>query len=435
MEPRAVPRPLPSAPSTSLPVSDVPRRRRGALPGLRSRPVVSVLSILAALVAVTVLGTWSPRSAEAAPEPVLDSVCNDALHHRLDVWLGDWRVVGAGGEPIGTSRVERREGGCVVQERWTTTGDEVTGEGVSYVDPADKLWKQLWVDSTGTITRATQVLDSPGVPSDGSLRFAGETTRLDGTSVRSRLTLRPMDEGRLHVMIEHSADDGTTWEAVFDVTYIPAAAGSGAAQTMAPESTPEGTSAPEKTTASSAPVAHPTAPAQPPAAAPAPSSGNVRASSGVVPEEDVPLEKRNRIFLESPMVLEVPIGAIESIPEEYSWSSKDTSVYVCDGVSVRRVTLSRDEHGKTVDVDTVAALYSSDYLAHVDVTAALVWHDEVLAQASEEKISVGRSILSQSQGDGLDKRFTLTVDRSRFDQAFGDSDDRPVLRLTVTVRE
>ena len=149
----------------------------------------------------------------------------------------------------------------------------------------------------------------------------------------------------------------------------------------------------------------------------------------------MPLEERNRIFLESPMILELPIGPIESIPEEYSWSSKETSVYVSGGVSVRRVTLSRDEHGKKVDVEATAVLYSSGYLDHVDLTAELVWRGDVLAQASEDKVSVGRSVLSQSEGDGLEKRFTLTVDRSRFEEAFGDADERPVLRLTVTVRD
>lgn len=376
------------------------------------------------------LAVLGARSALAAPAAVVDSACDDALHHRLDVWLGDWRVVGAGGEPVGASRVERLHGGCVVRESWTAAEGRVTGEGISYVDPADHRWKQLWIDSTGTVTRATEVVGDAAAAAGGTLRFAGDSTRLDGAIVASRMAVHPQDGGRLHVVIEHSADGGATWETVFDVTYVPAAAGA-PAPVPAPAPKPEAAPTP-------APVA-PSAPAPetaPPAATEtAPVSGNVRASSGVVPEQEVPLEQRNRIFLESPMILELPIGPIESIPEEYSWSSKDTSVYVCEGVSVRRVTLSRNEHGKKVDVRAVAALHGTGYLKHVDIVAELVWHGDVLARAEEDKISVGRSILSQSEGDGLEKRFDLTVDRARFDEAFGDTDDRPVLRLTVTVRD
>jgi len=178
----------------------------------------------------------------------------------------------------------------------------------------------------------------------------------------------------------------------------------------------------------------PAAPAPQPPKAQLPSSGAVRASSGVVPDQEVPLDKRNKIFLESPMVLEVPIGPIQSIPEGYSWSSKETSVYVSEGVSIQRVTLSRHKHGKTVDVKAVVVLHSPDVLHHVDLTADLVWKGDTLASASLDKISVGRSILAQNRGDGLEKTLTLSMDRSRFDEAFGDADERPILRLTVTAR-
>ena len=435
MEPRSTRRPLltpvPTAPAG---VSPPPAARR---PRHRSRPAIrcGTAAAVVLLTALTAVGGWP---LEAAQTLAADSVCDDAPHHRLDFLLGDWRVVGPGDEPIAISRIERIHGGCAVRESWITVGGDATGEGLSYVDPADHVWKQLWVDSTGIVTRAAEASGARDLP-PGALRFAGESTFLDGTSVLYRLTARPLDGGRLHVVIEHSRDDGATWQSVFDVQYVPQAV----APTPRPEPAPDTASgrtaepSPAPTPTPTPTPGPPTPPAPEPAPAPQPSqsSGGVRASSGVVPEKDVPLEERNRIFLESPMILELPIGPIESIPEEYSWSSKETSVYVSGGVSVRRVTLSRDEHGKKVDVDATAALYSTGYLDHVDLTVELVWRGDVLATASEDKVSIGRSVLSQSDGDGLEKRFTLTVDRSRFEEAFGDADERPVLRLTVTVRD
>ena len=438
MEPRAAQSLSPSAPASH---STAPGASRSGTPRRRPVPVAGLGFVLA----LSLLAAGAPRAATAAPDPEPDAVCDTALYHRLDVLLGDWRVVGAGGETVGKSRVERLHGGCVVQETWEATEDGVTGEGVSYVDPVDNRWRQIWIDSTGAVSRLTQWAGASGDTSDGALHFAGIATRPDGAMIRARMSVWPLGDGTLHEVIEHSLDGGVTWEAVFDVTYEPAAgAGSGTIPpTPAPAPGMTGTPPPHATPPpapmqepSAAPPAPDSAPTSTPerGSTPAPSSGSVRASSGVVPQKDVPLERRNRIFLESPMVLELPIGPIESIPEEYSWSSKDTSVYECGGVSVRRVTLSRKEHGKQVDVEAVAALYSNDFLTRLGMTAELVWHGEVLAKASADKIAVGRSIQAQSEGDGLKKRFTLTVDRSRFEQAFGDTDERPVLRLTVTVR-
>ena len=216
---------------------------------------------MGALIAVGV------RPLEAAPNPAADSVCDDAPHHRLDFLLGDWRVVGPGDEPIAISRIERIHGGCAVRESWITVGGDATGEGLSYVDPADDLWKQLWVDSTGIVTRATEESGAEEL-APGALRFAGESTFLDGTSVLYRLTVRPLDGGRLHVVIEHSRDDGATWQSVFDVHYVPQAAAPPPRPEPAPDAASGRTAEPTP-----APIPAPTptpGPATPPAPEPAP---------------------------------------------------------------------------------------------------------------------------------------------------------------------
>lgn len=355
---------------------------------------------------------------DGPPRPCED----DPLHRQLDFWVGDWQVVGSDGERLGTNRVRRLHGGCVIEENWSSGGSDLTGQSMNYVDPRDGRWKQTWVDSSGSLV----VYD--GAFRGGAMHFEGENVRPDGSAVQARVVVEPAGEDRVHHRIDHSSDGGETWEVVFDATYV-----SLEEEPPAPAPSPAPAAEPQPEPAA-APAREPAPEVPEPAAAPE-GRDEVRASSGVVPEKEVPLGERNRIFLESPMVLEVPIGPIESIPEEYSWSTDETSVYVCDGVSVRRVALSRNERGGTVEVEVVPALYCSGYLQHVDVAAEVVWRGEVLGSAAVEDLSVGRSVAAQNEGPGLEKRLTLEVDRDRFEEAFGGQKERPVLKLTVTVRD
>ena len=43
----------------------------------------------------------------------------DERFRESDFWLGDWEVSTAQGPVVGTNRIEKRERGCVLLERWT----------------------------------------------------------------------------------------------------------------------------------------------------------------------------------------------------------------------------------------------------------------------------------------------------------------------------
>ncbi|MGD2113519.1 MAG: hypothetical protein PVG07_00595 [Acidobacteriota bacterium] len=381
------------------------------------RPRLLALPVCLAALACLLAGA-APAAAQQTgpPRPCAD----DPLHRQLDFWVGDWRVLGADGEPVGFNHVRRRHDGCVIEESWSSGGSDLTGQSMNYVDPRDGRWKQVWVDSSGTLV----VYD--GELRDGAMHFEGENVRHDGTVARARVVVEPVGAERLRHRIEHSRDGGESWEVVFDATYVPREGRTTdePSREPAPEPGPESVPRP-------APEPAP-APAPEPTPEPA-SEGGVRAASGAVPAQEVPLEERNRVHLESPMVLDVPVGPIESIPAEYSWSTEETSIYLTEGVSVRRVTLSRSERGGTVDVEVVAALHGRRYLEHADLAAELVWGGEVLASAGLEDFAVGRSVKAQSSGFGLEKELTLSVPRERFEEAFG-GEERPVLKLTVAVR-
>ncbi len=384
-----------------------PARRR-----LRSPVLAAFLALLA------LAGARTLEAQAAAPAPCRAG----AVHHQLDFWLGDWRAVDAQGQELGRSRVEALHGGCVIQETWTAAGGAGSGESLSFVDPMDGLWHQVWVGSGGNVVRYQ------GRVTRGVLRFEGQDTSADGTTRLSRATLEPEADGRLHYTIERAEAGGTTWSTYFEATYVPAGR-----PTLLPKPRTEPAPVPSPAAPpTQLPAAPPATPAAPPAAG---HPGEVSAVSVPVPDAELPPEEREKTHLQSPMQLDVPVGAIESIPEAYSWSTDQTALYVVQGASITRVTVSRDETRQGVALDVTVALYSSHYLQHGDLDVALLEPGgEPVASGRLEGFSLGRSLSAQKGEAGLDKKLRLELDRATFDRIFG-AGPRPVLRLTLTVRD
>jgi hypothetical protein len=70
----------------------------------------------------------------------------------LDFWLGTWDVRwGTNGIERGHNVVTRTFGGYVVEERFDgRPGIDMTGMSVSVFDDRRGLWRQTWVDDSGT---------------------------------------------------------------------------------------------------------------------------------------------------------------------------------------------------------------------------------------------------------------------------------------------
>lgn len=352
--------------------------------------------------------------AQDAP-PELPRPCEESEAHRqLDFWVGDWRVLGAEGQVLGTSRVRSRHGGCVIEEEWTSARGGGSGLGMSFVDGEDGRWRQVWVGSTGTVVRYE------GELRDGAMRFQGRTSAADGEVTLSRATLEPVEGGRVRQRIERSSDGGTTWTRYFEGTYVPPSE----ALPMPMPIPPRQESAPAP-----APVPDPA-----PSAEPGSRPSQVTAVSVEIPDEEVPIEQRPKRHLQSPMVLEVPVGAVEAIPEGYSWSTDETAQYVVEEAVVRKVAMSRKSTRRGVELPVTTTLHSSRYLHHGDLLVELLAGGEVIASGTVDDFAIGRSLPAQGDGEGLEKRVVLTLDRETFDAAFG-GEERPVLRLTLTIRE
>jgi len=306
---------------------------------------------------------------------------------------------------------------------------------MNYVDPSDGRWRQVWVGSGGAVITYEAELR------DGAMRFQGRLIAPDGAVRLSRMTLEPLEDGRVRQRIEGSEDGGVTWTRDFEGTYLPVAAG--AAAPAPPPPAPPPAQAPQAAPAP-APAAPPPPPLPAPAPAPAPSAapepapapepGQVVAISGEVAEEDLPPGERQQIRLRSPAVLELPVGPVEALPRGYSWSTAETAPYVVEGASVRRVTFERAEARGRSDLKVTVAFHGARYLQHAALAVELLTGGEAVARAEIGEFPLGRSILAQRGDEGLEKSVTLSLDRETFERAFG-GDERPVLRLTLTVRD
>jgi hypothetical protein len=368
-----------------------------------------------ALVACLALLPPPPAAAQEAPPEPPRPCEDDPVHDQLDFWLGEWRVVGAEGQVLGHNRIEKRHGGCVVSEEWTSARSGVTGGSVNYVDPSDGRWRQVYVGGGG------YVFDYEAELRDGAMRFEGRVTAPDGTGGPTRMVLEPLGDGRVRQTIEHSEDGGATWKTDFVGTYEPAV-GREAAIAPAPAPAPD----PALRT-KPAPVP---APEAAPAPAPAPPPRQVVAISAQAPEDALPPEKRPKTQLQSPMVLEVPVGPVEDLPRGYSWTTSETAQYVTEGASIRKLIVTR----RGSDLEVTAVLHGEGYLQHAGLQVELLSGGEAVASAALSDFALGRSLLAQNRGDGLEKKLALELGREAFERAFG-GEERPVLRLVLTARE
>ena len=163
---------------------------------------------LAVSVAAAVVAAASPQPGPSA------APCTSAEHRQFDFWVGDWNVKNtATGAPAGHNRVTLEQGSCVLQEHWTDSGGS-TGTSFNIYYAGDKQWHQTWVDSTGLLLR----LDGGLV--DGKMVLTGKRVNRAGKLVTDRIVWTPEPNGDVRQVWEYTADDGKTWQPVFDGTYV-----------------------------------------------------------------------------------------------------------------------------------------------------------------------------------------------------------------------
>ena len=144
-----------------------------------------------------------------APPP---SPCEGDDYRAFDFWVGDWVVTNRGGTQVGANTIELTEGGCLLVENWASANGG-TGKSMNYWDPAEKIWKQVWVSSNGSVGHFSGNLE------DGAMVLQGDILSADGASLLLKGTWTVLDDGRVRQHFEQSTDEGNTWSTWFDGFY------------------------------------------------------------------------------------------------------------------------------------------------------------------------------------------------------------------------
>src|SRR5262249_50588331 len=77
--------------------------------------------------------------------------CTGAEYRQFDFWVGTWDVYPTGREQlVAHSLIESVYNGCGVRENWMPLKTENSGGSLNIYVPAEKLWRQTWIDSSGS---------------------------------------------------------------------------------------------------------------------------------------------------------------------------------------------------------------------------------------------------------------------------------------------
>ncbi len=354
------------------------------------------------------LAAQSPGSCEA-----------NENYRALDFLLGEWRLV-SGGEAVGRSRVEKLEDGCLIAETWAFA-DGRSGRTYSSFDRAANVWRRFSVSNRGVVIR------SSGAVEERVLLARGERTTAAGETSNWRERLALEARGRIRVVAGRSRAGGRgdrAGSAVFEGYYVPV--GEPVVQPSTPVEAPSPPPAPVETA-----YRPTTVEVEPPAA---PVTGEVKPDSARAADA----ANIERIAMESPMVLRLPLGTVEALPTGYAWTTRDTEPYLCEGVTIERVEVARHERRGRVELQVELALHGARGNRRVDVEIDLLRAGQqaqgaVVASGSASG-RVGRGIPAQIEHGAVALTVTLPMTAEAFDAAVADA-ERPELVITLAVEK
>ena len=154
-------------------------------------------------------GSGSEDAEEQAPQPCLEGEPYDDF----DFWIGDWDVI-VRGKKRAENRITKEMNGCIIRERFHDD-QGYAGESINYYDPGSRSWKQNWVDVEGGVVRYEGKLRKEGV-----MFMEGWSTSADGEEQMAKVTWTLLPDGRVHHVIEQSANRGYDWKEFFDALYV-----------------------------------------------------------------------------------------------------------------------------------------------------------------------------------------------------------------------
>ncbi len=365
------------------------------------------------LVVALPLAAQSPGSCEA-----------NENYRALDFVLGEWRLVSGadpdGGETVGRSRIEKLEDGCLIAETWAFA-DGRSGRTYSSFDAAAGSWRRFSVSNQGV------VVETSGAVEGSALLARGKRATADGETSKWRERLALEARGRIRVVAGRSTAGGRGDRAGsvgFEGYYVPA--GEPVAQPSRPAEAPSPPPAPVET-------------------APRPTTVEVEPQAVPVTGEVTPGSARaadaaniERIAMASPMVLRLPLGTVEALPSGYAWITRDTEPYLCEGVTIERLEVARQQRRDRVELQVELALHGTRGGRRVNVEIDLLRPGQqgegAVVASGTASGRVGRNIPEQIQQGSMALTVVLPMAAEVFDSAVAGA-ERPELLITLAVEK
>ncbi len=137
----------------------------------------------------------------------------DANYTHFDFWVGEWDVF-VGNAKVGENKITKQEGGCAVLEQYSTARDYV-GQSYNYYDPADGLWKQIWIDHTRGISNYVE-----SERKENYLQFISTAASQPAGYANLRMTFSKNEDGSVRQHIEQQNSETGKWQTAFDGRYV-----------------------------------------------------------------------------------------------------------------------------------------------------------------------------------------------------------------------
>jgi hypothetical protein len=179
------------------------------------RYFVSSIMMACCVVALSPFMALAQTNTVPASREVTDTICAKPSFRQFDYWAGDWVVKDTAGKVIGTNRVTRDVGGCVLHEHWASGTGEI-GESFTTYSPTEKKWHQLYVGSGGYIISMSGTFEGDRLVLV-TAPHAGYAN--PNIQVVERWTWTPVDATHVRQLATISRDGGATWVKQFDGLY------------------------------------------------------------------------------------------------------------------------------------------------------------------------------------------------------------------------
>ena len=131
----------------------------------------------------------------------------------FDFWLGRWEVRMPDGTLVGHNTIEKKNGGCAIEEHWEGAGGS-SGTSMSFFLPSRGEWRQVWTGSSGTLFDITGRYRDGAMRMEGTIEYAGQNK-----VVAFRGSWTQSADGRVRQRMEEFDLAAQAWILWFDGFY------------------------------------------------------------------------------------------------------------------------------------------------------------------------------------------------------------------------